>query len=174
MDDFIEDILEKYGNLLKREIQKNLDKTRTNSPGFNKNAYSSGRNPEFAVNKPKSPFGIGNLSKSVEITIEDNTLQLSMADYWKYVEYGVPPKPQYLNGKGSGQSQLIPALMLWARSKGLPEGAAFAIRKNIWKYGIAPTNFYGTALDNVAEFIARDFGDEADDYIDEFFDRLFD
>lgn len=174
MDELVQRLLEKYGNLLKKEIQLNLDKVRTNSPGFNRNAYSDGRNPKFAVNTPKSPYGIGNLSKSIEVVIDGDTLQLAMADYWKYVEYGVPPKPQYLKGSGSGQSQLIPALMLWARSKGLPEGAAFAIRKNIWKYGIAPTNFYGEALDKVADYIAKDFGDEADDYIDEFFDRLFD
>lgn len=174
MDEFIQQFLIKYGNMLKMEIQRNLDRTVTSAPGYNKNAYSNGRNPQFAVNKPKSPFGIGNLSKSIEVTVQGDTLQLSMADYWRYVEYGVPPQPQYLEGQGNGNSQLIPALMEWARSKGIPEGAAFAIRRNIWKYGIVPTPFYGIAIDKVTDQIAKDFEDDADEMIDEFLDRFFD
>lgn len=174
MEEFVAQILERYGKLLKKEIQLNLNKTRFNSPGFAGNAYSNGRNPNFSVNSPKSQFGVGSLSQSVEVDIDGDTLQLSMNDYWKYVENGVKPKPDYLKGTGSGTSVLIPLLKEWAKSKGLPEGAAFAIRKNIWKFGIAPTNFYGDALDTVADYIAKDFPDEADDYIDEFFGRLFD
>lgn len=172
MDEFIQELLTRYGNLLRDEIRKNLERARAYSPGFAGTAYSNGRNPAFGGNAPKSPFG-SNLNNSIEVVIDGDTLQLAMADYWKYVEYGVEPKPQYLKGRGSGQSTLIPILMEWARSKGIPEGAAFAIRRNIWKFGIQPTNFYGEALDKVADIIAKDFPNEADDYIDEFFDRLF-
>ena len=168
------DLLVKYGALLKTEIQDNLAKATNFAPGFNGSAYSNGRNNMYGGAASKSPYG-SNLYNSVTIKItDDETLELSMADYWKYVEYGVPAKPQYLKGKGSGTSTLIPILMDWAESKGLPRGAAFAIRRNIWKYGIVPTPFYGIAIDKVTEMIASEFDKDADKMIDEFLDRLFD
>lgn len=172
----LERFLLKYGGILKKEIQDQLNKPVPYAPGYNKDAYNNGRNPNFSGNAPKSAFGIGNLSKSVEVVYDrdQQTLGVLMASYWKYVEYGVPPKPEYLTGKGSGQSVLIPILKAWAASKGIDPNAAYAIRRNIFKFGIAPTNFYGQALDNIADKIAADFGDDMDDYIDTLFDRIID
>ena len=146
--------LTKYGNILKREIQSQLNKNTPYAPGYNLNAYSNGRNNAFSGNAPKSAFGSGNLSNSVEVVYD--------------------PQTQYLKGKGSGQSVLIPILQAWARSKGLDPNAAFAIRRNIFKFGIAPTNFYGQALDKVADLIGVEFGNDMDNYIDTLFDNIID
>ena len=65
-----------------------------------------------------------------------------MLEYGQYVDKGVRPQPKYLNGKGSGKSNFIKALKQWCKDKGLDEGLAFPIRRNIWKFGIKPTNFF--------------------------------
>lgn len=88
----------------------------------------------------------GKLYDSIRYEVKETKaefiLSFLMADYGKYVDKGVKPQPQYLNGKGSGKSKFIESLKKWCRIKGLPEGAAYPIRKSIWKYGIAPTNFF--------------------------------
>jgi hypothetical protein len=65
-----------------------------------------------------------------------------MNEYGQYVDKGVRPQPKYLKGKGSGRSNFISALKKWCKKKGLDEGMAFPIRRNIWKFGIKPTNFF--------------------------------
>jgi len=158
--------LQEYGQLLKREIQLQLDKNYTYAPGYNKDAYSRDRKLDYAGNKPKSPFGIGNLSKSidVELNVATDSVDIYMLDYWKYVNYG----------RKEGKYVPIKPLEDWARSKGLPDprSAAFAISKNIQKFGIMPTKFYENALDNIANLILERFEDDADDYIDALFGRI--
>lgn len=51
--------------------------------------------------------------------------------YIKWVDEGRKPGGKYVP---------IQPLIQWARIKGLPEEAAWGIRKNIWKFGIRPTN----------------------------------
>jgi hypothetical protein len=46
------------------------------------------------------------------------------------------------NHKPKKKSEFIESLMKWCRIKGIDKGAAFAIRRNIWKFGIAPTQFF--------------------------------
>lgn len=88
----------------------------------------------------------GNLHKSLRFrtseTEDEFVVSFFMAEYGIYVDKGVKPQPQYLTGKGTGKSKFIPALKKWCKVKGIPQNAAFPIRRNIWKFGIKPTNFF--------------------------------
>lgn len=88
----------------------------------------------------------GNLHKSLKFrtqeTEDEFLISFYMADYGVYVDKGVKPQPQYLTGKGTGKSKFIAALKKWCKVKGIPQNAAFPIRRNIWKFGIKPTNFF--------------------------------
>jgi hypothetical protein len=117
-----EAFIRKYGDSVENEIESRLT-------GYNKIAsgklYDSIR---YDVKETKKEF----------------ILTFSMAEYGKYVDKGVKPK-KYLGmkrGKSAKKSAFIEALKKWCKIKGIPEGAAFPIRRNIWKYGIAPTNFF--------------------------------
>jgi hypothetical protein len=168
-----------YGQFLVDAIKNQLNQNYQYAPGFKGDAYSNGRNRAYAGLAPKSSLGQGNLSNSVTYTVNnDNEMTISMSDYWKYVEFGVNPDNtrQYLTGRGTGgTSPFLSALQSWATRKGFqdPVGASYAIRRNIWKFGIQPTKFYGTAVDNLTELIADAFQDQADEMIDNFLDNLF-
>lgn len=70
-------------------------------------------------------------------------LKFVMADYGYYVDKGAKPSKYYgKQGGGTGKSEMIKSLMKWCVIKGLPKGAAFAIRNKIWKFGQKPTNFF--------------------------------
>lgn len=89
----------------------------------------------------------GNLYDSIGYKIIETKngikLQFFMADYGKFVDKGTKPsKYADMEGKGSGKSEFITRLMKWCEIKGIPRNAAFPIRRNIWKFGIAPTNFF--------------------------------
>ena len=156
-----------YGNILKLEIQKQLDQVRTYSLGYNKNAYSDGRKLQYAGNAPKAPFGISPLSKNIDVVWNEGTesLSIAMLEYWKYVNFGRLP----------GKYVPITPLEEWARNKGLenPRSVAFGASTNIKKFGIQATNFYGIALDNVADILVSNFEENADEMIDTFFDKIF-
>ena len=113
-------------------------------------------------NKDRRPFGIrnmktktGNLYNSIKVKfdIASDTIVVSMLDYWQNVNDGRKP----------GKYVPIKPLMEWIRHKGFNKnkktgkfekfnikGMAFAVSKNIQKFGIAPTNFYDDAF---ADFI---------------------
>jgi hypothetical protein len=97
----------------------------------------------------------GDLYDSIGYTITETPTRISLSfvmdDYGKFVDKGVngymngwgsPYSFKPKNGKGSGKSKFISELQRWCVIRGLPKGAAFPIRKNIWKNGIAPTNFF--------------------------------
>jgi hypothetical protein len=100
----------------------------------------------------------GKLLKSLKYDLSETlkTIELNFYadDYYKFVDKGVNGYAQRVgspfsfkpkDGRGTGQSLMIPALKKWCRIKGIPEGKAFAIRRNIWKFGIAPTQFFTIA-----------------------------
>lgn len=107
----------------------------------------------------RSPFGVrdmkkktGNLYNSISVTFNagDNQIVVSMLDYWQYVNDGRKP----------GNYVPIKPLMDWIKVKGIRsrnkktgrfqklnvEGMAFAVSKNIKKFGIQPTYFYDEAF----------------------------
>jgi hypothetical protein len=99
----------------------------------------------------------GTLHKSLRFRTQekDNEFIVSffMAEYGQYVDKGVNGyarrvgsiysfKPKDGNHKPRRKSKFIESLKKWCKVKGLPEGAAFPIRRNIWKFGIKPTNFF--------------------------------
>lgn len=92
-------------------------------------------------------YASGKLYNSIRYEIKETDdkfiVSFFMADYGKYVDKGTKPS-KYANstGKGTGKSKFIESLMKWCVIKGLPKQAAFPIRRNIWKYGIPPTNFF--------------------------------
>jgi hypothetical protein len=113
--------LVKYGNSVENEIETRL----TNN----------------------GKIATGKLYDSIGYTLTEDrggfNLKFKMAEYGKYVDKGVKPHPEYLTGKGTGRkSKFITALKKWCRVKGIPEGAAYGIRRKIWKDGIKPTNFF--------------------------------
>jgi hypothetical protein len=109
-------------------------------------------------NKERSSFGVrnmtsksGDLYKSIKVKFNanDDTIVISMLDYWQNVNDGRKP----------GKYVPIKPLMQWIRRKGFNKnkktgkfqkfnikGMAFAVSKNIQKFGIAPTNFYDDAF----------------------------
>lgn len=94
---------------------------------------------------------IKSLKHDIKETMQNLELNFYAEDYYKFVDKGVngyanrvgsPYSFKPKNGKGTGKSKLIPALKKWLRDKGQPESGAFRIRRIIWRYGIAPTQFW--------------------------------
>jgi hypothetical protein len=120
-------------------------------------------------NKTRTPFGVrdmktktGSLYNSIDVQFNkgDNEIVVTMLDYWQYVNDGRKP----------GKYVPIKPLMQWIRAKGFNKnkqtgkfqkfnikGTAFAISKNIQKFGIAPTYFY----DNAFNIFEKEFENEA-------------
>lgn len=106
--------------------------------------------------KGNDKYASGKLYNSLKLSVKEDLngvlLEFRMADYGEFVDKGVNGyqrsvgskfKFKNKNGKGTGKkSKFIESLKKWCRIKGLPEGAAYPIRKNIWKYGIKPTQFF--------------------------------
>jgi hypothetical protein len=106
----------------------------------------------------------GKLKNSVQVNVIPSdtkpVIQILMEDYWVNVQNGRRPKPGYNNrreGQGGGNSPFLNNLMEWIKSRGLQgrdkkgrfitrKSFAFAIRTNINKFGIRPTNFLDTAF----------------------------
>ena len=130
--------------------------------------------PGFAGGRPTTGVGnkyaTGNLFNSLDykIVMFQNlpALQLIYADYFELVNRGIKPNPKYDKGKsgGGGTSPFIQSLLKWisirgikpkgykgkgAYSKSAKLGLALAIRKNIFKYGIAPAGFYDKTYDKL-------------------------
>ena len=114
--------IRKYGDQVEQEIEKRLT---TYGKIATHKLYDSIR---YEVKETKAEF----------------ILTFEMLEYGKFVDKGVKPQPKYLSGhhKPQKRSKFIEALQKWCKVKGIPVGAAFPIRRSIWKYGIAPTNFF--------------------------------
>lgn len=85
-------------------------------------------------NKPFPKVASGSLINSINYRLQDTAnginLILLANDYLQYVDRGRKP----------GTYPPIQAIQRWAAIKGLPKEAAWAIRQNIYKFGIKPTN----------------------------------
>lgn len=125
-----EAFVKKYGKDVEKEIKTRL---------LNAGKYASGK-----------------LAKSIRSDVKEEKegfiVSFTMADYGKFVDKGVsgyekkrgtPYSFKPKDGKGTGgKSEFIKQLQKWCKLKGLPKGAAFPIRRSIWKYGIEPTQFF--------------------------------
>ena len=76
----------------------------------------------------------GRLINSIDYRLKETAqgiqFQLLAESYLEYVDKGRKP----------GTYPPISAIRNWARIKGLPKGAEYGIQKNIYKFGIKPTN----------------------------------
>lgn len=107
----------------------------------------------------------GNLIKSLKYTIEQNgdiiELDIEGAPYWQYVDKGRRP----------GKFAPVSALQKWARLKGIPQSAVYAINLKIFRKGIAPTNFASTTLSRrkskFEEMIALAYREDMQIYLDQ-------
>jgi hypothetical protein len=140
---------------------------------------------KLKIASPEYPYGYpnergvgdkiasGQLYDSIDYDVEyatDGTPMgiLYYADYFKYVNRGTKPNEKYAKGRGNGgTSPFIQSLLKWISIRGInatnengiaipPLSLAFAIRQNIFRYGIRETNIYNKALDDF-ENIFDDF-----------------
>ena len=151
-----------WGNKFVSELKNQLLLKYPYAPGYNDNAYSRGRNTEFRGSASKTASG--SLYESIQGNITDDGFELLMNDYWEYVNYG----------REEGKYVPITPLENWARLKGFtnPRGAAFGISKNIFKFGVKPTNFYETAIDKIQTEFDAEIGEAIERSFTEFFDNL--
>lgn len=104
----------------------------------------------------------GRLRDSVQVNVVStdtkSVIEIFMEDYWVNVQNGRRPFPDRVirrrqgQRNGGGQSLFLQALEKWIKDRGLTgrdkkgrfisrKRFAFAIRQNINKFGIRPTNF---------------------------------
>jgi hypothetical protein len=85
-------------------------------------------------NKPYPKVASGSLINSINYRLQDTAQGINVIllanDYLKYVDQGRRP----------GTYPPIQAIQRWVAIKGIPKQAAWAIRTNIYKFGIKPTN----------------------------------
>jgi hypothetical protein len=99
-------------------------------------------------------FGLGSsaLANSVQIEVEGDEIRIIMADYAKYVNFGVMgtnggtaiPDNGYIHRYGTK----MPPPSVFARYSG-DKGVQFAIAKKIQKFGIQPREFIPTDGDRI-------------------------
>jgi len=163
--------LKKVGGLLVDKTQEALKENYRHAFGFNKDAYSRGRDPFYRGQSNK--IDTGSLYDSVEWVVEKNSegyvLGLLMNFYWEWVD----------RGRGPGFGMPIGTLMDWsARKFGISDekellGIAIAINKNISKFGIEGTQFFTrTATTSFIDEIADEIENLLNISINEFFEKL--
>lgn len=152
-------------------LKASLAKPYPFAPGYNQ------QRPKFGVRNMK--IQTGDLYKSIKVTFnpQQDEIYVDMLDYWADVNYGRKP----------GKYVPIKPLMDWIRAKGFNKskktgkfqkfkikGMAFAVSKNIQKFGIAPTYFYDDAF---ADFVKK-FEDKAVEAlsidVQQFFNKIID
>jgi hypothetical protein len=169
-DEFLKN-LKKIGDRFVEKTRQSLDQDYRYSFGFNKSAYSEGRNPLYKGAGPKKDTG--SLYDSVEWVVEPTpqgyVFGLLMNYYWEYVD----------RGRGPGFGVPIGVLMDWsARKFGISDekeklGAAIAINKNIRKFGIEGTQFFSrTASVNFINELEEEITTLLGITIDDFFNSL--
>lgn len=149
-DRVMTDLAKKFQEFLKASLAKPYPF----APGY------TGQRQPFGVRNMKKQTGALYNSINVQFNPQTDEITVSMLDYWRYVNDGRKP----------GKYVPIKPLMAWIRAKGFNKnkqtgrfqkfsikGTAFAISKNIQKFGIQPTYFYDDAF---AEF-EEAFADEA-------------
>lgn len=107
-----------------------------------------GRDYKFILYKElvrSNKVASGELVKSLSWRVKDNALEFVAAPYITYVDGGRKP----------GSYAPINEIKKWCRLKSIPESAAYAINKNIFKRGIRPT---GVLSKSMSIFEKRNLG----------------
>jgi hypothetical protein len=145
--------LEPLAELLEEIIKENLSKKQYKF-GFKK--YQG------VGNKVAS----GTLRNSIQTVIIGDKIEIMMEDYGRYVQKGRKGKPpQSRKGKKRGQGKKPPtpfilSLMKWIKARKLKgrdkkgrfisnESFAFAIRANIFKFGVRPADFVYLSIEDL-------------------------
>jgi len=85
-------------------------------------------------NRPFAKVASGSLINSINYKLQDTATGIQIIllanDYLQWVDKGRRP----------GTYPPIRAIQRWTQIKGMPKEAAWAIRRNIYKFGIKPTN----------------------------------
>ena len=149
MFELTEEALQKLGTLFVKMMKKKIKEK----------IYPYG-NPE---RDRGDKYASGNLYNTLTATVMPNgndfELVITYADYFKYVNKGRRPLVKKVP---------LSALLNWIKIRGIkPKGykgrgrpsksgqlsLAFAIRENIYKYGIRPANIYDKGLDGLLNFV---------------------
>ena len=156
-----ESALKQLGKLfverMKNEIKK---KQYPYAPGFAGDRPTTGKGDKYA-----SGALYNSLAYQVFQADGQPALKLIYNDYFEIVNRGIIPNKKYGKTKGVGSgnggvSPFIQALLGWMtlrnirpknkKGKEIPAlGVALAIRKNIFRYGIAPAGFYDKTQDKL-------------------------
>ena len=182
MDESLKQFLQLWGSRFEGELKLRLAQSYAFAPGFNGDAYAQGRNPAFGGQAPKSIAGAGTLYSSIQGQITEDGFEILMNSYWEFVNYGVQPNQNYTgitdraNPRG-GSSPFISSLQKWGQNKlGLSAekalGMAFAVRRNIFRFGIAGTGFFDAATANLADDFELSLEEQMGKTIEDFFDKL--
>lgn len=155
--------LDYLGKLFVKSIKRSLE-----SPVY---PYAPGY---FGSRKPKSKADLiasGSLYDSINYIVdaENQSVIIEMNDYWRSVNFGRQP----------GKYVPIKPLEEWVtlRIKGLKDdnevrSVAFGISKNIFKFGIRPTNFYDNAYNIFEDLYGRQVEDYVEEKVYQFFEQL--
>jgi len=102
----------------------------------------------------------GKLIKSLKAELkpvaETINIVIKSEDYLKYVDEGRKP----------GSYPPISALSKWVRIKNIPQSAVFAIAKNIFKFGIKPTNVISKATNIFTSKELKPMEKEISDFVE--------
>lgn len=98
----------------------------------------------------------GALINSVSYKLKEEANQINIIieaeDYLKYVDQGRKP----------GKYPPIQAIAKWCNIKGIPQAAAFPIARNIFKFGIKPTNIIQQTIKEInSPTLVKKYEDEA-------------
>lgn len=102
-------------------------------------------------NKPHPKVASGSLINSINYKLKDTAngiqIQLLSEDYIKFVDQGVNGTQKSWGSPYSYRTKKPPIqeIKRWVSIKGLPQGSAYAIRNNIFKFGIKPTKVISKA-----------------------------
>jgi|LakMenEpi03Aug12_release.lakeMendotaPanAssembly.Ray.scaffolds.fasta_scaffold562275_2 hypothetical protein len=130
------------------------------------------------------PVASGELAKSIDFVInDDNTIEILMANYGKYLDKGVSGTERKFNTPYSYTNRMPPASVFdkWIVRKGIAprngrgqfqsrKGLQFAIARSIYKNGIRPTLFisidFDAKMNQFANILANSVADDLMDEID--------
>lgn len=149
MFELTEEALQKLGTLfVKMMKQKIKERVYPFAPGYKGDG-------KISSGSPGDKYASGNLYNSLTATVMpgDNGFELviTYADYFKYVNEGRRPLVKRVP---------LTALLNWIKIRGIKGrnkkgrfisnlNMAFAIRENIFKYGIRPADIYDKGLDSL-------------------------